>query len=386
MADLDYVADRPSHGGITRRELLKKGAVLGLSLPAAAALLEACGSSTPSSTSSSPSRPPIGAEPNTLVDFTWVGDDDKHFWQGYAQEFPDAKVKFTFMTDDAQAFAKVMAGYRPDTIHPCSSGFFTKYAQAGVIQPWDTSLLKNFSNLSASMVKNGQYNGKQYEVPGEWGYTSILYRTDKVQPTEASWNLFYDERYTGRIAWWDSSDMLLIPAYIRGFSDPYNMSDAELETAKNDLISHKKVVRNMWTSETDMQNDFAAGNIWITYAWPPDWLAMKNKGLAVTYMEPKEGREVWYCGFVLVKDTKAYYHAHKYVDAWVSPESAVWGINNWAYGFSNTAIEMSKVDKNLVDLYHLTSPDPMSMGNVIIYKPVARPTQYSQAWDEVKAA
>ena len=39
-----------------------------------------------------------------------------------------------------------------------------------------------------------------------------------------------------------------------------------------------------------MQNAFAAGDIWIAYAWPADWAAMKAKGLKVVYAHPRRER------------------------------------------------------------------------------------------------
>ena len=50
------------------------------------------------------------------------------------------------------------------------------------MQPWDTSLLSNFKHLNPFMVKAGQYGGKQYGIPDDWGFDAMLYRTDKVKP------------------------------------------------------------------------------------------------------------------------------------------------------------------------------------------------------------
>ena len=36
-----------------------------------------------------------------------------------------------------------------------------------------------------------------------------------------------------------------------------------------------------------MQGAFAAGDVWIAYAWPADWAAMKTKRLKVPYVHPK---------------------------------------------------------------------------------------------------
>ena len=59
------------------------------------------------------------------------------------------------------------------------------------------------------MVKAGQYKGKQYGIPDDWGFDAILYRSDKVHPKAKSWSLLFDERYKGKIAWFDDLNMLV---------------------------------------------------------------------------------------------------------------------------------------------------------------------------------
>ena len=62
---------------------------------------------------------------------------------------------------------------------PTSAGSSTS-RQSGLVQPWDPTLISNFKHLNPFMVKAGQYNGKQYGIPDDWGFDAILYRSDKV--------------------------------------------------------------------------------------------------------------------------------------------------------------------------------------------------------------
>jgi hypothetical protein len=80
---------------------------------------------------------------------------------------------------------------------------------------------------------------------------------------------------------------------------------------------------------------------------------MKGKGFQVEYVEPKEGRLALNCGFSLFAGTENRHHAHQYVDARASPESALWLVNNYAYGHSNTKIDLDQVDPALVSAFEL---------------------------------
>ena len=181
-------------------------------------------------------------------------------------------------------------------------------------------------------------------IPEDWGFISILYDKDVVEPDgEPSWNLLFDKRYDQKISWYDNGfDMMIIGGYAVGAADPWNMTDEELEAVKAKFMEAKKYVRTFWSAQADMEADFKAGNIALTYAWPSSWVLMQKEGKNVEYMDPKEGRLAFLCGFSLFKDIENYVHAHDYVDAWSSPESALWLINNYAYGHANTKVDLTR--------------------------------------------
>ena len=128
------------------------------------------------------------------------------------------------------------------------------------------------------------------------------------------------------------------PGLLIGAADIDNMTDEELAEAKAKLIEQKKVNKFYWTSEYgDMQPAFKSGDIWITYSWPNDYKDMGNAlGFdKVEYMDPKEGKLAWVCGFVMGKDTAAPLHAHEYVKSFINHDACVDLINLFAYGASD---------------------------------------------------
>ena len=262
------------------------------------------------------------AESGSLQVLDWSGYEVKDLWKQYAATHPDMKPKFTFMTNEANALGKMRAGFKPDVVHPCV-GYVKDFADSGFVQPWNPALLKNLKHLNPAMVKAGQIGGKQWWIPADWGFDKILYRTDKVKPKEKSWSLMLDDRYKGKIAWFDDVNQLVWAGYYLGFKKPYDQTDAELKKSQDLLKSKKGNVRMFWSSETDLQNAFASGDVWIAYAWPADFVAMKAKKLPVAYMRPKEGALSWVCGLMLGKDSPRVQAAHAYADAWSSTTGRV---------------------------------------------------------------
>ena len=322
-------------------------------------------------------------ETGRLQVLDWAGYEVKPLWAPYAAKYPKEPPQFTFMTNEANALAKLHAGFRPDIVRPYV-GYVKDFADSGFFQPWDPAKIPNLKQLNPIMVKAGQIGGKQWGIPQDWGFDAILYRSDKVQPKARSWSLLFDDRYAGRIAWFDDLNQLVWAGYHLGFKKPYDQTDAELKQSQKLLMSKKHLVRMFWSSETDMQNAFAGGDIWIAFAWPADWAAMRAKKLKVVYMQPKEGALSWIGMLMLGKGTKRPEHAHAYANSWSSRQVGDWLENNYAYGHSNTLSRPAS--KDLMTALQLTNPRAVQEPNAHIDRYIPRRRVYAQLWEEVKAS
>ncbi len=357
---------------LNRRDMLKLAAAAG-----------GAGLVAGPSAAANAARASLAAESGRLQVLDWAGYEVKNLWEPYLKKYPGQAPKFTFMTNEANALAKLQAGLRPDVVRPYV-GYVQDFAQSGFFQPWDPSLISNFKDLNPGMVKAGQFQGKQWGIPADWGFDAILYRTDKVKPKANSWGLLFDERYAGKIAWFDDLNALVWAGYYLGFKKPYDQSDAELKQSQKLLISKKKLVRMFWSSETDMDNAFASGDIWIAYAWPNDWVLMKAKKLPVVYMHPKEGPISWIGMLMLGKNTPRSQHAHAFADAWSSVQSAKWLEDNYGYGEANTKARPASSD--LLRVLQLTNPHAVQEPNAHIDRHIPRRAVYARLWEQVKAA
>ena len=385
-----------------RRDFLKSSAALG-----GAALIAGCGSSegikqnTEAPASSAPVSygGSIDAEPNKLVISEWPGYEaggTKAQTYGmlagtsYTDKYGAKSLKYADIGNDDKVLSAVKAGQKFDLIHPCV-GYTQDWAQSGLVQPFDTSLLPSFGNLFPEMIERGKFNGQQYWIPWDWGYSSILYRKDKVDPADAqSWDLFWNPKYKGHISMWDGGVApVRIAGLLIGAADIEHMTDEELAEAKAKLIEQKKVNKFYWTSEYgDMQPAFKSGDIWITYSWPNDYKDMGNAlGFdKVEYMDPKEGKLAWVCGFVMGKDTASPLHAHEYVESFINHDACVDLINLFAYGASDKTVQKSEVkDQKLATKLNIGDPQALEPP-VHLEKYIPNRDKYQQVWAEVKAS
>ena len=378
-----------------RRKFLLSAAAVG-----GGVLLAGCGKGG-SSAGGAPKKvthPPISQEPGTLNILEWQGyeaNGTKAQTYGmlagktYTDKFGADGLKYTYIVNDTQAVNKARSGIQLDLLHPCIENI-PDYVDSNLVQPWDTSLLPSFKNLNPFLVKKGQYKGQQYFIPWDWGYASILYRTDKVDPADATgWELFWNEKYKGRIAMWDGAQSNFeVAALYLGFPDKDHQTPDQVEQSKEALIKQKPLNKFYWKSEySDMQPAFKAGDIWVTYSWQNANVNMKAAGLPVEFMEPRQGKLGWNCGFMLGAHTKSYYHAHAYVESFINHAAAVQMVNLFYYGNADATIKPSDVkDKALAEKLNIGDPKALSGPGVHIQSWMPNENDVALAWQEVQAA
>src|SRR5579871_6751595 len=205
------------------------------------------------------SRPPLAKESGTLAILEWPGYEahgTKAQTYGmlagkdYTQQFGAKGLKYTYIVNDTEAINKARSGVQFDLLHPCIENV-PDYVNSKLVQPWDTSLLPSFKNLNPALLKRGQIDGQQYMIPWDWGYASVLYRADKIDPADAKgWELFWNPKYSGKISVWNgSASNLEYTALLLNFPQMDNMNSAQLGQAKNKLIQQKPLNKFYWSSE-----------------------------------------------------------------------------------------------------------------------------------------
>ncbi len=368
----------------SRRQFLKGAAVMGGSGVLAACRKET--TTTPGGGTTTTQRPPIEEESGVLEIHEWAGYESKWIWKEYADKgYPEPK--FSFLTNTEGVIAKTQAGFEWDITHP-ETGYIQDYLNMGVLQPWDTSLIPNFADLSPVLEQHGNVDGQQYEIVTDWGYSGVLIRTDFVDPEINSYSYLFDDANKGHIGWFDTPWIIQQAAMVLGIQgdETFVMDDAQLREATDYCISKVGNVFDIWGNMTKMWDDVRQGNMWATYAWPDAFVVLKEE-VPVQYMRPKEGVLSWAEGLVLRADTENYYHAHEFADAWASAPVGQKLVGAWGYGHANVNIDLSQIDPEVVEAFGLEDPET-NLAEPASYFDRYQPDRdkYNRAWDEVKAA
>jgi spermidine/putrescine-binding protein len=311
--------DRLAAGKLSRREFHRSLAAMGLGAV----------------TTYSFSRPAAAAAGSDLRFYTWAGYDIPDIMQDYVKKYGTPPT-FNLFGGTEEAFQKLQSGFTTDVAHPCVEDM-ARWHKLKMIKKLDTAKLKYWKDIWPELLAlpGASIDGEHYIMPFDWGNGSLLYRSDKVQPEEMSWNLAFDEKYKGQISMYNATPTVSVAGLALGIN-PYQFSEEDGAKIKAYLMKQRALVRFYWDAPADYQQAMASGEILIAYAWNDGLAAMKKQGIPVEYMTPKEGILSWTCGLVhMANATVPDEQVYDFLDAMSSPESGKYMIEQYAYGHCN---------------------------------------------------
>ena len=334
---------------------------------------------------SQPTDVPAADQTGKLSVLDWAGYDQPDFWTDFKKTYPKVNVSFEIGASDADIFSKMKAGDQSDIFHPYS-GWLQFYVDNGLVQPIDTSKLSNWSKVPDSFKKLGQINGKQYFLPWDWGYSSIMYRTDKIPGGVDSWSVLLDPKYKGHISMWDDGPSAVeVSAYIHGWDETKITAD-QLAQIKQEWIDQSKLNLFYWSGEPELIQGMQSGDVWVAYAWQGTYAQLKSKGVPVAYITPKEGRNSWVGFYGIRAGSPNYDLAMKFLDQKLGTATGNNVVNEFYYGDSNQDVMNAISDPNLKEAFGINDPTILQHTNFTPNLTAAERDAWTAMWTNVKAA
>jgi spermidine/putrescine transport system substrate-binding protein len=356
-------------------------------------LVAACTGSTASPSVAAPTgvasvepsvAPPTSAPPTEIPAAQVTGTVTVLDWSGYDQDIFWADFKSTYPKADADNYPKMKAGDQADVFHPYT-GWLQFYVDEGLAAEIDTSKLKNWDKVPDEFKKIGQIDGKQYFVPWDWGFTSILYRTDKVATPIDSWGALLDPAYTGHISMWDDGPgAVTVSSYVHGY-DETQITPDQLAAIKGEWIAQRGLNRTYWAAEPDLIATMKSGEVWVAYAWQGAYATLLGEGVKVAYASPKEGRNSWVGVYGIRKDSPNYDLALKFLDTKLGDVTGNNLVTNFYYGTANGDVMKSITDATLKEAFSVDDPSILQKTNFTPNLTAEQRDAWTAMWAEVKA-
>lgn len=321
--------------------------------------------------------------------FTWAGYDDMNLYPGYAEKY-GGEPRFTLWGDEEEGITKMVSGFQADLIFPCSYKI-RKWNEAGVIQPIDTSRLKNWSDVLPSLqtMPGVVQGGNVVWIPIDWGQTSVLFRRDLAPEyvNNGSWSILWDQKFQGRIGFFDSLvDGVAIAGIMAGLENPYDYrKQSDLDATREKLKSLMPNLRYFSNDITTMEQGIASGELVAATLWNDSYVRLRNDGLDVEYMNPKEsGPMTWVCGFALCAGAEHEDQAYALIDAMLSPESRAYELREFGFGGSTQGGFDAVTDEELASLGYSRDVDAVLAAGSF-QEEIQNESALQAMFDEVKA-
>lgn len=330
------------NGEVTRREVLRRLAALGVGLPAAAAVLGAFGE-----------RGMAAAGPQSFKGQTLVVTSYGGTWQEFMEQehippfeaLTGAKVELAIgLAKDW--FAKMRAAGKdnpPYDVFVANETYLAQLRLEGYFAPLPADKVPNLA-----FVPKALRQPRDVGVLGLVGALGITYRSDKVQTPPASWlDLPKYGNKTTIFTIGNSGE----PQHIMKMAQILTGNYKNWKPAVQWIGKHLCAARQVDFSGTE-QTMLTQGETYVGLIDAPDWALLKAKGIPVEWVLPKEG----YCGMFeqdmnVTAGSRVKDLAYAFINYWLSPPIQ----QKWAEKFYWTpANSHVKIPRDLARLIPVT--------------------------------
>jgi len=342
-------------------------------------VLSACGGGSTTSTSAASATGPVKG---TLTLFSYNDGFAAGYIKPFLQMYPDLHLKTAAYASGDEAVAKLRGGFRADVINLCAEETAATAVRLKLVQPIDTSLIKNWDRIFPAFYKLPGVtaaDGKHYFVPVDAGVTGIIYNKDAISTPPTGFKDLFDPQYRGKVAMQDYPDAAIEDgALALGYSDPINLTPAQLTNVTNTYIQAKKAgqFRDFYTGAADIVNLFKTGEVVIAPGYTDNAYDIEHAGVNIGFVVPSEGQLLWTCGYGISPTCQNLPAAYALLNYYLSTQAEAYEAKTWRYMVTNqdTLNVVTPAVRKAADL-----DLPKDFQNVI---PAAPPAQGYQQWIE----
>ena len=340
---------------------------LGVTLAAMVLGASACGSSSSSSTSSASLPTSVGAGEGQL---------NLVAWEGYAQPewvkpFEAATgcvvhAKYAGSSDEMVTLMRQDGGNQYDMVS-ASGDASLRLIRGGDVAPMNVALVPEWKNFIPQLQSppHNTVNGTHYGISLQWGPNTLLYNTQSVKPAPTSWAAIYSPQYKGAVTVPNNPIQIADAAlYLSktnpslGITDPYELTEAQLNAAANLLKQQRPLIKKYWGLASDEIELFKNGDVSVGAAWPYQTNTLQADKVPVKDLIPVQGATGWADTWMLSAHAKHPNCAYKWVNWVSSPKVQAEQAISFGETPANTkaCAYMEKVKAGSCAQYHANAP------------------------------
>jgi len=338
---------------------------LGLVLLAMAVGVSACGSSSSSSTASVPTS--IGAGEGQLNLVAWEGYTQPEWVKPFeAATGCVVHAKYAGSSDEMVTLMRQGGGSQYDMVS-ASGDASLRLIRGGDLAVMNVNLVPEWKNFIPQLQSppHNTVNGQHYGISLQWGPNILMYNPKSVSPAPTSWSAIYSPTYKGQVTVPNNPIQIADAAlYLSktnpslGITDPYELTEAQLNAAVALLKSQRPLIKKYWALASDEIELFKNGDASIGAAWPYQQSTLTADKVAVKSLIPVEGATGWADTWMLSAHAKDPNCAYKWVNWVSSPKVQAEQALSYGETPANTkaCAYMEQIKKGSCAEYHANAP------------------------------
>jgi putative spermidine/putrescine transport system substrate-binding protein len=346
-------------------KLKKVDLALGVVLAAMIVGAAACGSSSNKTASNLPTK--VGPGEGQLNLVAWEGYAEPKWVKPFeARTGCKVHAKYAGSSDEMVTLMRQGGGSQYDMVS--ASGDATlRLISGGNVAAMNVDLVPEWKNFIPQLQSpsHNTVNGAHYGISLQWGPNSLLYNSSKVKPAPTSWEAIYSPKYKGAVTVPSNAIQIADAAlYLSktkpslGITDPYELTEAQLDEAVKLLKQQRPLVKKYWTGAADEAELFKSGDAVIGAAWPLATSTLEADHVPVKELIPAQGATGWADTWMLSSHAKHPNCGYQWAN-WVSTPK-VQAQQALSYGETpankNACQFMEKLKPGSCTKYHANAP------------------------------
>ncbi|MBM6724697.1 ABC transporter substrate-binding protein [Pseudoflavonifractor phocaeensis] len=263
---------------------------------------------------------PGAADKGVVNVYNWGVYIDESVLEDFTAETGIKVVYDTFESNEAMYGVLKNEGASYDVVIP-SDYMISRMIEEDMLEPLNFDNIPNFEDVDPAL-KNPDYDPENlYSVPYMWGLLGIIYNTSMVEETPTSWDIMFDENYSGQILMFNNSrDAIGIALKQLGYS--YNTTDEnQIKEAVDLLIQQKPLVQSYVMD--DIFEKMQSGSASIGAYYYGDFLTMQEVNPDLAFCLPEEGTNLYVDAMCIPKNAENKENAEIFINYMCSTQAGL---------------------------------------------------------------
>ncbi len=299
----------------------------------------------------------------------------------FEEEFGVSVTYDNYSSNDT-LLAKLQSGATGYDIIVPSDYMVTTMRQLDLLQPINLDNVPNIENLYPRFREAPFDPGNEYSIPWQWGTTGIGYNMEQVPDFRPSWEMMWDEKYSGKITMLtEIRDVFAVALFRLGYD--INTTDAaQINEAKDMLLEQKPLLKH-YTSDTYI-DELASNDTWLAHGYSGDVFQAVAENESVGYAIPEEGAVIWVDSMCIPKDAPHKYTAEAFMNYVLQPEVGA-AISNYVWYASPNQAAEEFIDPEILQDPAIYPPEEVEARLQFIEDLGDATTLYNDAFAELRA-